>query len=110
MCNIESLKPVLIATLYFQVCGNGSPTELITALRSVQASNPTASAAAAAAKFRLLSDGEANICRLYDSKTVIRKIMNSRCLRRWESHHLVLGPVEIYATTVSLTSSFAWNV
>jgi len=102
MSNTELSGGETCANKYWQVCGNGSPTELITALRSVQAHNyfPAASAAAAA-KFRLLSDGEANICRLYDSKTVIRKIMNSRCLRRWESHHLVLGPVEIYATTVS---------
>ena len=84
---------------YYQVCGSGSPTELITALRYVQA--PSSPSAAAAAKFRLLSDGEANICRLNDSRSVIRKIMNSRCLRRWESHHLVLGPLEIYSTTVS---------
>ena len=82
-----------------QVCGGGSPTELITALRYVQApSSPSA------AKQRLLSDGEANVCRLNDSRTVIRKIMNSRCLRRWETHHLVLGPVELYSTTVSAAS------
>lgn len=82
------------------MCGGGSPTELITALRYVQA--PSSPTSGTRTKFRLLSDGEANICRLYDSRTVIRKIMNSRCLRRWETHHLVLGPVEIYSTTVSL--------
>ena len=95
---------ILDVSYCLQVCGGGSPTELITALRYVQApSSPTFSARA---KFRLLSDGEANICRLYDSRTMIRKIMNSRCLRRWETHHLVLGPVEIYSTTVSLVHTF----
>ena len=82
-----------------QVCGGGSPTELITALRYVQA--PSSQPPATVAKLRLLSDGEANVCRLYESRTMIRKIMNSRCLRRWETHHLVLGPVEFYSTTVS---------
>jgi hypothetical protein len=53
-------------------------------------------------KYKLLHEGDIQLCRLNHTRTIVSKIMNSKYLRRWESHHLVLGQSEIYSHTVSL--------
>ena len=54
----------------------------------------------AAVKFKLLHEGDVQVCRLNHTRTIISKIMNSRYLRRWESHHLILGDSDIRTTEV----------
>lgn len=50
-------------------------------------------------RFKLLFEGDIQLCRLDHTRTVVSKIMNSKYLRRWESHHLVLGSSEMFSTT-----------
>ena len=52
------------------------------------------------AKYKLISDGEIQVCKLNHRRTILSKIMNSKYLRRWEPHHLVLGEVELQSSTV----------
>lgn len=58
--------------------------------------------AAAAVKFKLLLEGDVQVCRLNHTRTIISKIMNSRYLRRWESQHLVLGDSDIRTAEVTM--------
>lgn len=52
-------------------------------------------------RFKLLVEEDIQLCRLNHTRTIVSKIMNSKYLRRWESHHLVLGENDIYSSTVS---------
>ena len=54
------------------------------------------------AKFKLISEGDIQVCRLNHTRTIISKIMNSKYLRRWESHHLLLSDTDIKSLTVSV--------
>lgn len=58
-----------------------------------------------AVKFKLLHEGDVQICRLNHTRTIISKIMNSRYLRRWESQHVILGDNDITATAVCSSST-----
>ncbi|KAK3086918.1 hypothetical protein FSP39_025386 [Pinctada imbricata] len=51
-------------------------------------------------RFKLIHEGDIQICRLNHTRTIVSKIMNSRYLRRWESHHIVLGKNDIRSATV----------
>lgn len=48
---------------------------------------------------KLLSEGDIQLCRLNHTRTIVSKIMNSKYLRRWESHHLLLDNCEIRSNT-----------
>ncbi|ELT87321.1 hypothetical protein CAPTEDRAFT_168560 [Capitella teleta] len=50
-------------------------------------------------KYKLLHEGDIQLCKLNHTRTIVSKIMNSKYLRRWESHHLVLGSSELYSLT-----------
>jgi len=50
---------------------------------------------------KLLSEGDIQLCRLNHTRTIVSKIMNSKYLRRWESHHLLLDSCEIRSNTVT---------
>jgi len=50
---------------------------------------------------KLLSEGDIQLCRLNHTRTIVSKIMNSKYLRRWESHHLLLDNCEIRSNTVT---------
>lgn len=50
---------------------------------------------------KLLSEGDIQLCRLNHTRTIVSKIMNSKYLRRWESHHLMLDSCEIRSNTVA---------
>jgi len=50
---------------------------------------------------KLLSEGDIQLCRLNHTRTIVSKIMNSKYLRRWESHHLILDSCEIRSSTVA---------
>lgn len=49
---------------------------------------------------KLISEGDIQLCRLNHTRTIVSKIMNSKYLRRWESHHLLLDSCEIRSNTV----------
>ena len=55
-------------------------------------------------KYKLVTDGDIQVCRLNHTRTIVSKIMNSKYLRRWESHHVVLDHSEIRSLTVSTTA------
>ncbi|XP_054164446.1 C-Maf-inducing protein-like [Oppia nitens] len=50
-------------------------------------------------KFKLIHEGDIQLCRLNHQRTVISKILSSKFLRRWESHHLYLTSVNITSKT-----------
>lgn len=49
---------------------------------------------------KLLSEGDIQLCRITHSGTVIGKILSSKFLRRWETHHLYLNDAQISSKTV----------
>ncbi|KAK7114811.1 C-Maf-inducing protein-like [Littorina saxatilis] len=55
--------------------------------------------AAGGPKHKLITEGDIQVCRLNHTRTIVSKIMNSKYLRRWESHKLVLDHSEIRSTT-----------
>lgn len=50
---------------------------------------------------RLVAEGDVQVCRTGHSGTVIGKILGSKLLRRWETHHLYLNDAHISSRTVS---------
>mgnify|MGYP001549695570 CR=1 FL=1 len=54
-------------------------------------------------RFKLLHEGDIQVCRLNHTRTIVSKIMNSKYLRRWESHRLMLGTTEITSSTVGIS-------
>ena len=64
-------------------------------------------------KFKLILNGEIQVCRLNHTRTIVSKIMNSKYLRRWESHHIYLDDAEIRSSTVSVVrakGSDSWQL
>ena len=53
-------------------------------------------------RFKLLSEGDIQLCRLTHSGTVISKILSSKFLRRWETHHVYLNDAWLSSKTVSI--------
>lgn len=53
-------------------------------------------------KFKLLHEGDIQVCRLNHSRTLISKVLSSKFLRRWEAHHLTLGDFQMYSSTVRM--------
>ena len=53
-------------------------------------------------RFKIINEGDIQVCRLNHTRTIVSKIMNSKYLRRWEGHHIILGENEIESTLVSL--------
>ncbi len=51
-------------------------------------------------RYKLLTDGVVQVCRVPHAKNIIEKIRFSRFLRRWEDHHINLEPSEITSQTV----------
>lgn len=58
-------------------------------------------------RYKLLVEGDVHVCKLPHSRNVLSKILNSKLLRRWKAHRLVLTETEILSTTVS---HFATNM
>ncbi|KAL3859122.1 hypothetical protein ACJMK2_009354 [Sinanodonta woodiana] len=50
-------------------------------------------------RFKLIHEGETQVCRLNHTRTIVSKIMNSKYLRRWESHRVILEKSEIRSVT-----------
>ncbi|CAF2818775.1 unnamed protein product [Rotaria sp. Silwood2] len=59
--------------------------------------------------YKLLTDGNVQVCRVHRAKNSIEKI---HCFRRWESHHINLDQSEITATTNEkyMDKSIAYSV
>ena len=53
-------------------------------------------------RFKLLSEGDIQLCRLTHSGTVISKILSSKYLRRWETHHIFLNDAWLSSKTVTI--------
>ncbi|XP_050397029.1 C-Maf-inducing protein isoform X1 [Patella vulgata] len=60
----------------------GTPTHYGSTTLSMKTAGP---------KCKLINEGDIQVCRLNHTRTIVSKIMNSKYLRRWESHHIVLG-------------------
>ncbi|XP_076470132.1 C-Maf-inducing protein-like isoform X2 [Babylonia areolata] len=56
-------------------------------------------AVASGPKHKLITEGDIQLCRLNHTRTIVSKIMNSKYLRRWENHKIVLDHSEIRSTT-----------
>lgn len=52
-------------------------------------------------RYKLLTEGDIQLCHLNHTRTVISKILSSKFLRRWESHRLYLHDSSITSKTVS---------
>lgn len=52
-------------------------------------------------KYKLISEGDLLVCRLNHTRTIISKIMNSKYLRRWEQHHIILTDKDITSSKAS---------
>lgn len=52
-------------------------------------------------RYKLTHEGDIQVCRLNHTRTIVSKIMNSKYLRRWESHHIILGKNKIRSSMVS---------
>lgn len=59
---------------------------------------------------KLLHEGDIQLCRLNHTRTIVSKIMNSKYLRRWESHHLILDGCEIRSAVVSIVTICSWHL
>lgn len=80
---------------------------------SAAAANPTTSALCMLIsgrriqqRYKLLTDGLIQVCRVPHAKNIIEKIRFSRFLRRWEDHYINLEHNEILSKTVSFNSFF----
>jgi len=60
-------------------------------------------------KFKLIHEGDIQVCRLNHSRTLISKVLSSKFLRRWEAHHVYLGDFQMYSATVSEGSGLVCN-
>ncbi len=60
-------------------------------------------------RYKLLTDGLVQVCRVPHAKNIIEKIRFSRFLRRWEDHHIHLVHNEILSKTVCFLMNFFLN-
>ena len=51
-------------------------------------------------RYKLLSDGLVQVCRVPHAKNIIEKIRFSRFLRRWEHHYIYLDHNQLVSSTV----------
>jgi hypothetical protein len=70
---------------------------------SSQGASSWSHGSAGTSRCKLLHEGDIQLCRLNHTRTIVSKIMNSKYLRRWESHHLVLDNCELRSATVRVT-------
>lgn len=54
-------------------------------------------------RFQLIHEGDLQVCLLNHTRTIVSKVLSSKFLRRWESHHVVLGDTHLSSRTVSMT-------
>jgi len=66
-------------------------------------SSPSPSPGPAGPRFKPLEEGDIQVCYLNHTKTLVKKILSSKFLRRWETHHLYLNDACLSSKTVSVT-------
>lgn len=64
-------------------------------------SSPSPSPGPAGPRFKPLEEGDIQVCYLNHTRTLVRKILSSKFLRRWETHHLYLNDACLSSKTVS---------
>jgi hypothetical protein len=58
-------------------------------------------------RYKLLTEGAVQVCRVPHARNIIEKIRFSRFLRRWENHQIQLEQSEIFAHTVTCVECIA---
>lgn len=69
-------------------------------------SSPSPSPGPAGPRFKPLEEGVIQVCYLNHTRTLVRKILSSKFLRRWETHHLYLNDACLSSKTVSLLQTY----
>ncbi|XP_032681051.1 C-Maf-inducing protein-like [Odontomachus brunneus] len=64
-------------------------------------SSPSPSPGPAGPRFKPLEEGDIQVCYLNHTKTLVRKILSSKFLRRWETHHLYLNDACLSSKTLT---------
>lgn len=67
--------------------------------------------AGAASRYPLINEGDVQVCRINHHRTLLQKIIYSRPLRRWESHHIILADNHLHSHTPRgyMTYGLAYN-
>lgn len=65
-------------------------------------SSPSPSPGPAGPRFKPLEEGDIQVCYLNHTRTLVSKILSSKFLRRWETHHLYLNDACLSSRTVRL--------
>ena len=55
-------------------------------------------------RYKLLQEGDIQVCVIRHPRTFLSKILTSKFLRRWEPHHLTLADNSLASATVSRSS------
>lgn len=64
-------------------------------------SSPSPSPGPAGPRFKPLEEGVIQVCYLNHTRTLVRKILSSKFLRRWETHHLYLNDACLSSKTLT---------
>ncbi|XP_063982491.1 C-Maf-inducing protein-like isoform X2 [Diachasmimorpha longicaudata] len=64
-------------------------------------SSPSPSPGPAGPRFRPIEEGDVQVCYLNHTRTLVSKILSSKFLRRWETHHLYLNDACLSSKTLS---------
>ncbi|GFS20143.1 C-Maf-inducing protein, partial [Elysia marginata] len=78
---------------------NVKPMSEIIPTSSVQSPTTQRTPVPQGPKHKLITEADVQVCRLNHTRTIVSKIMNSRYLRRWESHKIVLDDNEMRSAT-----------
>lgn len=71
--------------------------------QSAGCSSASGSSSPAGPRFKPLEEGDIQVCYLNHTRTLVKKILSSKFLRRWETHHLYLNDACLSSKTVSVT-------
>ena len=80
---------------------NVKPLSEVISTSSVQSPTTQRAPVPQGPRHKLITEADVQVCRLNHTRTIVSKIMNSRYLRRWECHKIVLDDNEIRSSTVS---------
>uniref|UniRef100_A0A0C9RW62 Cmip protein n=1 Tax=Fopius arisanus TaxID=64838 RepID=A0A0C9RW62_9HYME len=64
-------------------------------------SSPSPSPGPAGPRFRPIEEGDVQVCYLNHTRTLVSKILSSKFLRRWETHHLYLNDACLSSKTLT---------
>ncbi|XP_067002506.2 C-Maf-inducing protein isoform X2 [Anabrus simplex] len=84
-----------------QISAESSPSAPVSAAVSAALAPAVIAAPGVGPRFKLLREGDIQVCYLNHTRTVVSKILSSKFLRRWESHHIYLNDACISSKTPS---------